>query len=186
MDGVTIFDELKRKGTNVLYLFRKTLTCFHFLSRTMTSSPARKFILPHCALVHSPCRFYIAPSETRRCTISQWLSNFDLGLIKDRGTEAEAKLQCAAFDSNRSKAGSATSVPNSDRCYRSLTFKRRRIRELEIPLPSIFILHSRNLLKIFKIYIYSCTFFTKFYKIFIFIFYSHFIVNNITILFHSF
>lgn len=106
-------------------------------------TPARKFILPHCALVHSPCRFYVAPSETRRCTISQWLSNFDLGPIKDRATEAEAKLQCAAFDSNRSKAGSATSVPNSDRCYRSLTFKRQRIQELEIPLPSTFILHSR-------------------------------------------
>lgn len=144
------FHDLKIRRTNVLYLFRETLTCFHFLSRAMTSSPARKFILPHCALVHSPCRFYIAPSETRRCTISQWLSNFDLGLIKDRGTEAEAKLQCAAFDSNRSKAGSATSVPNSDRCYRSLTFKRRRIRKLEIPLPSTFILQSRIRWKFFR------------------------------------
>lgn len=65
-------------------------------------------------------------------TISQWLSNFDLGFsIKDSRTEAEVKLQYAAFDSDRTKAGSATSVSNSDRCYRSLTFKRCGIRQFQ-------------------------------------------------------
>lgn len=71
-------------------------------------------------------------ARTRAGTISQWLSNFDLGFsIKDSSTEAEVKLRYAAFDSDRTKAGSATSVSNSDRCYRSLTFKRCRIQQIQ-------------------------------------------------------
>jgi len=92
--------------TNVLYLLRKTLASFHF-PRTMTSVV---LLRPHVNLVSCTALSYTFAMQIlrralriHRCTISQWLSNFDLGPIKDRGTEAEAKLQCAAFDSNRSK-----------------------------------------------------------------------------------